>query len=138
MPTEREFLDAAQLFDNAGGEVSDVPSLVAGAFGPDVATGGQLTLEIDALITQTSGACRADDGALEELAALCRERAAVVAQYAADMAAYNTRLRNHNYAYNRWLGDVSDWETDPEMNRHPGSRPRPPYRPSTPPNWVEL
>lgn len=138
MPTEREFLDAAQLFDNAGGEVSDVPSLVAGAFGPDVVTGGQLTLEIDALITQTTGACGADNGSLDELARICRERAEVVAQYAANMATYATRLRNHDYAYNRWLGDVRDWEDDPEINRHPGHRPRPPYRPTKPSSWVEI
>lgn len=138
MPTEREFLDAAQLFDSAGDEVSDVPNLVAGAFGPDVATGGQLTLEIDALITQTNGACAADDSALEELARLCRERAEIVAQYAADMRSYNARLNTYNYSFNRWLGDVRDWESDPEVHQHPGSRPWPPRRPATPPAWVEI
>ncbi len=138
MPTEREFLDAAQLFDDAGDEVSDVPNLVAGAFGPDVATGGQLALEIESLITETHGACDADDSALEELARICRERAEVVAQYAADMRSYNLRLNNYNYAYNRWLGDVREWEHDSEVHRHPGNRPRPPHRPASPADWVEI
>ena len=137
MPTEREFLDAAKLFDNAGDEVSDVPNLVASAFGPDVATGGQLALEIDALITQTTGACNADDGALDDLARLCRERAEIVAHYAVDVRSYNTRLSSHSYAYNRWLGDVREWEDDPDINHHPGNRPNPPHRPNKPASWVE-
>ncbi|MFW2382176.1 MAG: hypothetical protein ACN4GZ_10485 [Acidimicrobiales bacterium] len=137
MPTEADFLSAASLFDDAGDDVAGVPGLVADAFGPDVATGGQLAAEIDALISQTAAACNVDASELRDLARLCRDRAAIAAAFDAAMASYQRSMNTYTWAFDRWLGDLSAHEQNPDSNPHPGRRPQPPHRPRRPAEWVE-
>ncbi len=138
MPTESDFLHAARLFEEASDEVSATPNLIAGSFGPDVLTGGQLAMEVDLFVTRVENECAADAVELAELATLCRERAAVVAAYAEAMNHFTSRSLSHSYAYDRWLGDLRDWEQSPETHDHPGRRPTPPSRPNRPAAWVEI
>ena len=68
MPTEAEFLSAAALFDEAADSLVDIGASVPGLFGPQVVTGGQLTVELEAFIAQTTAGCGLDSDSLIELA----------------------------------------------------------------------
>lgn len=138
MPTESDFLSAADLLAAAGASVDAVPGPVRVAFGSQVLTGGQLTEEIEALLATTQTGCTSDAEGLDSLAALCKERAAVVAAYAEAVAVYGCRLQSYEWAADRWQRNYSDFLHNPEDYGDPGSRPAMPLRPPKPAPWVDL
>ncbi len=138
MPTESDFLAAAAMFDDAGLVISAVPGEVTMVFGSDVCIGGQLTLEIDDLLEVTRIGCRSDDRAFEAMATLCRERAAIVAGYAAALGIYNSKLQSYEWGISRWERNRSDYLNDPSTYTDPGRRPDAPVRPGRPASWVDL
>lgn len=138
MPTESDFLYAADMLDRAGNSAHAVPSSVSGAFGSHVAIGGQLTLDINSLLTTTQVSCASDGEDLASLAQLCRERAAVVGAYADALGLYGSQMQNYAWAADRWQRNYSDFQHNPTGYAHPGSRPAMPARPQKPAPWVEL
>ncbi len=137
MPTESDFLSAADMLARAGTGVHAVPSSVRHAFGSHVTIGGQLTQEIDALLATTQMSCSSNGEDLDSLAALCRERAAVVAAYSDALEVYSSRIQSYEWAADRWQRNYSDYAQDPQSYAHPGSRPAMPVRPQKPAAWVE-
>ncbi|NNF54059.1 MAG: hypothetical protein HKN03_06390 [Acidimicrobiales bacterium] len=138
MPTESDFLSAADLLVGAGASIDAVAGPVGVAFGSQVLTGGQLTAEIEELLATTRTSCTSDADDLDALAALCRERAAVVAAYADAVAVYGSRMQTYAWAADRWQRNYSDYLQDPDSYGDPGSPPALPLRPQAPAPWVEL
>lgn len=138
MPTESDFLSAADMLARAATSIHAVPSSVDRAFGSHVTAGGQLTLEIETLLMITQISCGNDDGDLDSLAALCRERAAVVSAYSDALGVYGSQMLSYEWAADRWQRNYSDYAQDPQSYAHPGSRPAMPVRPQKPAAWVEL
>ena len=108
MPTESDLHNAADMLDRAGTSVHAVPSSVGRAFDSRVTTGGRLTLEIDALLAATQMSCSSDGEDLDSLAALCRERAAVIGAYADALGVYSSRMQSYEWAADRWQRNYSD------------------------------
>ncbi len=138
MPTESDFLSAADMLAQAGTSIHAMPSSVGRAFGSHVTAGGQLTLEIDTLLMSTQISCSNDGGDLDSLAVLCRERAAVVAAYSEALGVYSSQMQSYEWAADRWQRNYSDYAQDPQSYAHPGSRPAMPVRPQKPAAWVDL
>ncbi len=138
MPTEADFLGAAALFEDAVDVLQPISGSISGALGSQVVTGGQLTLELEAFLAQTTATCGLDADALIELAQLCRYRADIVAGYAAELARYQLGMNSYAWSYDRWLVQLRDYEADPARTDHPGRRPTPPTRPRPPARWVEV
>ena len=138
MPNESDFLSAADILSRAGTSVHAAPSSVGRAFGSHVTTGGQLTLQIEALLVTHRMRCSSDGEELDSLAALCKERAAVVASYADALGAHTSRMQSYEWAADRWQRNYSDYAKDPQSYAAPGTRPTMPVRPRKPAEWVEL
>lgn len=138
MPTEYDLFSAASMLSRAGTSVHAVPSSVDRAFDSRVTTGGQLTLEIDALLAATQMSCSSDGEDLDSLAALCRERAAVIGAYADALGVHTSRMHSYEWAADRWQRNYSNHALDPQSYAHPGPRPTMPVRPNKPAAWVEL
>ena len=138
MPTESDFLSAADMLARAGTSIHAVPSSVGRESGPHVTAGGQLSQEIDALVMITQISCSNDGGDLDSLAALCRERAAVVAAYSDALGVYSSQMQSYEWSADRWQRNYSVYAQDPQSYAHPGSRPAMPARPQKPAAWVEV
>ncbi len=138
MPTESDFLSAADMLGRAGISVHAIPNSVSSAFGSHVTIGGQLTLDINSLLMTTQVTCARDGEELNSLAVLCRERAAMVAAYAAALEVYTGRMQSYEWTADRWQRNYSNFVQDPSGFGHPGPRPSMPVRPQKPAPWMEL
>ena len=139
MPTRTDFEDAAAKFRSAADMVDALAAGAEAAAARRVLQGGVLGREVPqrlAEATAVAAGCRDNiDAAADE----CLVRAALIASYEAQVAAYDAAIDNYETARLRYSGALDLWwlNTDGTV-AHPGEPPVRPEKPEEPPAWADV
>lgn len=139
MPTQAEFELAANQLEAAAAEVASLAASAAATDARSIVRGGSLGVLVPQRIGAAAAAAAGCESAILAVAATCRERAAIIADYLVQLTYYDAAYSNYRIAITKWSMNMAAYENDVTgYARWPGSRPRPPTPPPTPPAWADV
>lgn len=138
MPSRADFEAAADKFAAAAQQVGGLTTAAEQAGVATILRGGtlgRLIPERIAAAAQTAVACRVR---IEDAEATCRERAAIIAAYESELAAYDVAWGGYVQASWNWSAQYSAWYISEGKVPHPGPHPTAPIKPTAPPDWADV
>lgn len=137
MPTESEFRACARALAGAADRVEGAFDEATARLSSRPFTGGRLSDEVTELALSACLVLREQARQLRDVALVCHVRAAAIADYRSELAAYRRAQLDYDDALARWRRRVNAALADPDAPPA-GPSPVPPPAPDNPPPWVEL
>ena len=138
MPTRVEFELAAAQFDQAANDVASLAANVDGIDTSQVLVGGTLGQAAPLRIEAAAANARTCQMHIEAAAQTCRERAAIIVAYEAELAQYELASHRYHQLAHHWTVRYNRWWRSLGSMPHPGARPVPPVAPAAPPAWADV
>lgn len=130
---------AASMFEGAAEHVIGITAAAEAADPTSILIGGTLGSQVPARIASASATARWCQARLGFMARTCRARAAIVAEYAAQMAEFEAARERYEYENHLWYQEYFAWWDDPENMPYPADmEPVGPTRPTKPYSWIEI
>lgn len=139
MPTRSDFEAAAEKFQSAAVQVGDLAAAAKGSGADQILRGGALGRQVPDRIAAAASTALICEGLIQEAAETCRERAAIIGDYEVRLGIYDTAFAHFTRASQYWSAQQSAWTFDETGEVvHPGDHPRPPNKPTPPPDWADV
>lgn len=138
MPTRADYEQAAVKLRSAAAQVAELTVAAERAGASEILRGGSLGREVPeriAACAATAAGCAAD---ILDVAAMCDERAGIIADYEAELLVYDRRNATYRAHLASWQRDFDTWYHTAGATPHPGPPPVPPPKPIGPPGWADV
>ena len=138
MPTQAEFLQAAQMLRGAATEVGDLTAAAVAADVGSILFGGALGRQVPDRIAEAAAVAASCQADIEAAAELCEERAAIIGDYLTELNVYDARYSSYLTSLSYWQRAYDDWYHGGGELAYPGYPPTPPTPPVAPPAWADV
>ena len=136
MPSQSDFEFSAGVLERVAGLVETAFDSPSRQLASAPLVGGRLADEVAVTAQGVRTALRLKANELRDAALVCRVRAARIAEYRGEVAAYRRELEWYDDALRRWIARSEAYALDPALPP-PGPRPVAPPAPAPLPAWAD-
>lgn len=138
MPTLDAFLAAADRFSAVAVELGSLAGSLHQIDGTSVVVGGRLGADVPESIERCRGIALACAQRVLDAEATCRQRAAVIVAYEAELLIYEQQLGSSQASIAMWVAEFHAWADSGGMAPYPYWEPAVPVAPAAPPAWADV